>query len=419
MSDARGLASDQSPWNEGWYRVRSGLWRNRQTGEVWRGWRQYGTRAGHYPGATQARAHALAARAAETQFARQLRAVGRQISELVRGVLNPANPDDPGWDVIDELLRQYRELLRPWAGATAQRMLADVSRRDAAGWHQLGREIGQALGQEIASAPTQDAITDLYNYQVEQILKLPADAAERIRESRAFSAEIVQQMRGPAEEAMVAGRRWEDLMQKVRDEGLRVEIAREVSERPFARIPVAIVGHASAKAQPPDELAVVDGEPSECRFSDAGPSAVFSDVAQQGFAHRTASRLSRRRIKIRIRILVNQNHAHYCSGHDRGTYPTIISQSWPALRIAASRHKWLCHRSAGRESAAGSLLGGCMAMLANPDIGVAQSRTASAFLPRRSVVTFPPRELRIPQAVENAGTYPRKRDAADGFGGCR
>jgi hypothetical protein len=31
-----------------------------------------------------------------------------------------------------------------------------------------------------------------------------------------------------------------------------VEIAREESERPFARIPVAVVGHVNAKAQPPE-----------------------------------------------------------------------------------------------------------------------------------------------------------------------
>ena len=198
---------------------------------MWRGWRQYGARAGHYPGMEQARAHARGARAAETAFARQLRQVGRQITELVRGVFNPDNPGDPGWDTIDELLRQYRELLKPWAAQTAERMLADVNRRDAAGWHKLGREIGQALGEEITSAPTQGAITDLYNYQIEQILKLPEDAAQHIRESRAFSAEIIQQMRGPAEEAMVGGRRWEDLTQKVRSEGLHVQSSAETVAR--------------------------------------------------------------------------------------------------------------------------------------------------------------------------------------------
>jgi DNA invertase Pin-like site-specific DNA recombinase len=47
------------------------------------------------------------------------------------------------------------------------------------------------------------------------------------------------------------------------------------------------------------------------------------------------------------------------------------------------------------------------ATLANPDIGVTQSRTASASPSRCSTGTSPPRELRIPQAVENAGPYPR------------
>ena len=225
------FAFDQLPGGAGWRRVGPGLWRNTLTGETWRSWAQYGRAAGHFPAADWARRAARQARAAETQFARQLRQIGRQVSELVRGVLDPNNPADPGWDAIDELLRQYRELLKPWASQTATRMLADVSRRDAAGWHQLGREIGQALGQEISTAPIQDTMTDLYNYQVEQILKLPEDAAERIRESRTFSAEIVQQMRGPAEEAMVGGRRWEDLMTKVRDEGLHVQSSAETVAR--------------------------------------------------------------------------------------------------------------------------------------------------------------------------------------------
>ena len=37
------LALDQGPpAKQGWYQVRGGLWRNRRTGEVWRGFRQNG-----------------------------------------------------------------------------------------------------------------------------------------------------------------------------------------------------------------------------------------------------------------------------------------------------------------------------------------------------------------------------------------
>ena len=43
----------------------------------------------------------------------------------------------------------------------------------------------------------------------------------------------------------------------------------------------------AAEAQPPDELAVIDGEAPKRRFRDAGTATIFGDVAQQRFAHRT------------------------------------------------------------------------------------------------------------------------------------
>jgi len=171
----------------------------------------------------QARRLARQARAAESRFAQQLRQVGTQINQLVRGVFNPDNPDDPGWQQIEDMLDQYKRLLRPWAEQVTWRMLADVSRRDAAGWHALGLEIGRALRQEVEAAPTQTAMQQLYDYAVAKITDLPDDATENLRRSRAFSAEIVRQMQGPAGEAVIAGRRWEGLVQQVRDAGLHVQ----------------------------------------------------------------------------------------------------------------------------------------------------------------------------------------------------
>lgn len=218
------LAIDQEgPFGTGWYQVRWGLWRNSQTGEVWRSWRAYGRRAGHYPVADAARRAARIARAAETAFARSLRQVGQQITQMIRGTFDADNPGDPGWDSIEELLARYRIMIEPWAGSVARRMLADVSRRDALGWHQLGLEVNRALRKEIESAPTQSAMQDLYNYTVQKIVELPDGASERLRQSRAFSAEIIRQMRGSAEEAVIGGKRWEDLVKEVREAGLHVQ----------------------------------------------------------------------------------------------------------------------------------------------------------------------------------------------------
>ena len=220
------LAFDQTPWQQGWRPVRPGLWRNINTGETWRGWRQYGPGAGHYPGVEEARQRAMRARAAESRYAGQLRQVGTTIGNTIRGMFDPNDPQAAGetLTVLEDLINRYRDtLLRPWAERVVSRMLADVSRRDAAGWHSLGQEIGRALKADVESAPIEPEIRKLYDYQVQKILELPDEATERLRQSRAFSADIVRQMQGPAEEAAVAGRRWEGLVKDVRDAGLHVQ----------------------------------------------------------------------------------------------------------------------------------------------------------------------------------------------------
>lgn len=249
------LAFDQDhPWDQGWRQVRRngkpvwGLWENPNTGEIWRSWRAYGKRAGHYPGVERARRMARTARAAETQFARQLRGVGRVIGNMVTTVFDPANPANPGWQAIEVMLDQYRVMLRPWAEQTVRRMLADVSRRDASSWHALGLEIGRALKQEVETAPVADKLQELYDYQVRKILELPDQAAEKLRKSREFSAQIVAEMQGPAEQAMVAGRRWEGLVKDVQAAGLHVQssantVARTETARAHATLQAVRAEH--------------------------------------------------------------------------------------------------------------------------------------------------------------------------------
>jgi SPP1 gp7 family putative phage head morphogenesis protein len=206
------LAMDQPPWREGWRRIRQGLWRNSLTGEVWRGYQQYGRRAGNYPGVEAARSAARTARAAESLYARQLRQIARTIGDTVRGVFNPSNFNDPGFDTIITMLNQYQEMLRPWAHAQAQRMVADVNRRDATGWQKLGREIGRNVTKEIESAPVAEAIEQLYFDQMNAIIGLPANTAEHIRQSKEASADIIWELRDAAQASTVGGR-WEDFLQ--------------------------------------------------------------------------------------------------------------------------------------------------------------------------------------------------------------
>jgi SPP1 gp7 family putative phage head morphogenesis protein len=126
----------------------------------------------------EARERFLAGRKAETQYAIQMRKVAKQIGDIVNGMA-------PGGKVgniatLVSTLNHYADLLKPWGEAVASRMIADVSRRDAAAWEAHGRMIGEALRREISSAPTGIAMRESLASQVQYITSLPREAAERI-----------------------------------------------------------------------------------------------------------------------------------------------------------------------------------------------------------------------------------------------
>ena len=120
----------------------------------------------------------LAGRRAETQYARHLRQVAKQVDNIVRGIA----PDGVLADVAELMgvLNRYGDILRPWAKSVASRMIADVSRRDAAAWTQHGRLIGRSLRREIDGAPTGAAMSKALAEQVHLITSLPRQAAERV-----------------------------------------------------------------------------------------------------------------------------------------------------------------------------------------------------------------------------------------------
>lgn len=126
----------------------------------------------------EARERFLAGRKAHTQYAARLKQVANQVGEIVRGLA----PDGVIADVSElmAMLNHYADLLPPWANSVASRMIADVSRRDAAAWEKHGKLIGQALRQEIANAPTGVAMRASLAEQVQYITSIPREAAERL-----------------------------------------------------------------------------------------------------------------------------------------------------------------------------------------------------------------------------------------------
>jgi SPP1 gp7 family putative phage head morphogenesis protein len=116
------------------------------------------------------------AKGAESRYNSQLRAVAREIGNIVRGY----GPSSPG--ALIKALTGYSDLLTPWAESVAEYMIADVNRRNERAWKETGKEMGKALRMEIAYAPTGQVFTMLMADQVELIRSIPLDAAKRVHD---------------------------------------------------------------------------------------------------------------------------------------------------------------------------------------------------------------------------------------------
>lgn len=127
------------------------------------------------------RAAFLRVRKTEIQYGRDLRAIARQVGQLISSVGAEKLMGDPAAVAnVRNALELYSRAIAPWAAATATRMLADVSRRDQAAWSQFSRMMGRNLRAEIEGAPTGQTLRQLLNEQVGLITSLPREAADRV-----------------------------------------------------------------------------------------------------------------------------------------------------------------------------------------------------------------------------------------------
>jgi SPP1 gp7 family putative phage head morphogenesis protein len=199
----------------------------------YKGWSPFFGGRGQHWGAEIARRNAMRARRAESRFAVQLRHIARHVGNIVRGMLG-IEPSAAELSEIEAALDAYARLIEPWATATATRMLRDVERRDAAGWHRLGQEIHRALRQEIEAVPISSMLDRLLEKQVGLITSLPREASERVHRLN------VEMVHVRALEVVVGGRRWEDIVEDIQATGdvtlsrantiARTEVARSASE---------------------------------------------------------------------------------------------------------------------------------------------------------------------------------------------
>lgn len=116
-------------------------------------------------------------RKAERQYGQALKSVANQIGAMARSF----DATDPAsMTIFENLLSRYAEAIKPWATATAQRMLVDVSRRDEAVWNELAADMSRSLRAELKNAPTGELLKAMLNEQVTLITSLPLGAAQRV-----------------------------------------------------------------------------------------------------------------------------------------------------------------------------------------------------------------------------------------------
>ncbi len=152
-----------------------------------------------------------AARSSESSYNSKLRAVAREVGNIVKGY----GPSKPG--ALIKALTGYSELIEPWARSVAGYMLADVNRRNERTWFEVSKEMGRALRMEIAYAPTGQVFTMLLADQVDLIKSIPLEAAQRVHEltteglvtgerAKAIAAEIMRTEQVSASKAMTIAR---------------------------------------------------------------------------------------------------------------------------------------------------------------------------------------------------------------------
>jgi uncharacterized protein with gpF-like domain len=120
----------------------------------------------------------------EAFFARQLRKIAGHVGEIIKAwsLDNGGGLDPRAVPRLEAQLAKYAEVVRPWARATAGRMLAEVAARDRQTWAEHAGEMSAALKRELRDAPTGTFLRARLEEQVTEITSIPTDAARRVQE---------------------------------------------------------------------------------------------------------------------------------------------------------------------------------------------------------------------------------------------
>lgn len=125
------------------------------------------------------RRKAAIARRAEMQFAVALRKVAKKIDVLTRKTFKAKKPLGSSQQ-LKALLTSYGQTLRPWALATAKRMVVDVERRDEKFWKDQSALISKGLKSELRTGTVAVAVRERTAEAAGLITSLPLEAALRV-----------------------------------------------------------------------------------------------------------------------------------------------------------------------------------------------------------------------------------------------
>lgn len=81
---------------------------------------------------------------------------------------------------LQQLLKAYSQLLRPWADKVAWRMLTEIDAKSMQTWRVLGNEISARLKYDLQHTPVGHRMRQLLHDQVEQVTTIPLKAAKRL-----------------------------------------------------------------------------------------------------------------------------------------------------------------------------------------------------------------------------------------------
>ena len=109
------------------------------------------------------------ARRAESHYNTRLRAVARQVDQIIRGLA--PNGVVKNLSTLLRSLEGYAELIEPWAVSVAQYMLSDVRRRNERIWKANGMAMAKALRAETEQSEHGQVYRDLMQDQV-QLIKI-------------------------------------------------------------------------------------------------------------------------------------------------------------------------------------------------------------------------------------------------------